>query len=127
VTIAGIVFWRERTLGFRNAFTEIVIGVVMFFLLSTTYQLWISKVEKGAVYFGGRPDGTKVTITTKAEKHSQNYDVTVVLTDKQGRVLKESTSKGLFSEWFDLNGFIVYANFATWLTKLIPTDTKKTF
>ncbi|ANB12030.1 hypothetical protein AWJ20_263 [Sugiyamaella lignohabitans] len=124
--MTGLVFYLERTKGFYAAYNEMAAGVAVYFVLALAYQFWISKVEKNAKYLGQHPStGSRIAIITSSPKATSEYNVTVYISDKSDKVVETQELKGNFTDWFNVNGFIVYDKFATAIASVVPTVPKK--
>jgi len=109
-------------LGFNGAYLEIVAGVAAFSILMVAYNGWIRFVEKNSVYIGDHSKtGARVIISTIVNKTAPKYTVNVEVQHK-GQSSKSSTV-GEFTEWFDLNGYLVFSRFQAFLQSQI--DKKK--
>lgn len=122
VVVAGLVYWKERRLGFNQAFNEIALGVAAYGILTLLFYGWVVFIEQNAVYIG-KKKGISVRLSTK--KDYENYEITVVKTDASGREIDNRTVKGKFNEWFDYHGYIVYSKFEKWLTGVVESELKK--
>jgi hypothetical protein len=65
VSIAGVTFYIDRSLGWVATDGWVVIAVIAYFILNTALTYWIWGVEAGQVFSGTRDGGEKVSYTPR--------------------------------------------------------------
>ncbi|KAK3897865.1 microsomal signal peptidase 25 kDa subunit-domain-containing protein [Staphylotrichum tortipilum] len=109
-TAAACFFWDYK-LGFDATKPYTAAAVALYTLLNGALTYWLLYVERGTVYVGTAPSGETLRIRTATpRKDVPEYDVTVEVTDKQGKKEVVSFTRG-FEGWFDAAGGFVAAPF----------------
>ncbi|KAI2624748.1 microsomal signal peptidase 25 kDa subunit-domain-containing protein [Xylaria nigripes] len=117
--IAAACFVWDYKLGFESTKWYTAAAVVLYSILNGALAIWITFVEKGSVYEGTAPDGTKISVSTSTKKNVPTYHVTVAVTPKGG-VSKKIEFQRSFTEWFDVQGHFVALPFQTMLATTVP-------
>ncbi|KAH9887782.1 microsomal signal peptidase 25 kDa subunit-domain-containing protein [Xylariomycetidae sp. FL2044] len=120
--VAGAAFLWDYRLGFEATKYWTAAAVALYTLLNGALTFWIAFVEKGVVYEGVAPDGTKIQISTSTKKNVPIYNVQIALRPKSGKPQQTKTielSKP-FTAWFDAQGRFVAAPFQTLFATTVP-------
>ncbi|KAG5952742.1 hypothetical protein E4U53_000012 [Claviceps sorghi] len=122
--IAAACFGWDYKFGFESTKYYTAAAVATYTLLNSLLALWLSMVEKGAVYQGKAPSGETITIRTKTKKNDPTYYLTVLTQGKTGGP-QESAVSGSFAEWFDETGRFVAKAFQEFLASSVPAVGKQ--
>ncbi|KAI0099083.1 microsomal signal peptidase 25 kDa subunit-domain-containing protein [Nemania sp. FL0031] len=119
--IAAACFLWDYKLGFESTKWYTAAAVALYSLINGALTIWITFVEKGTVYQGTAPDGTKISVSTSTKKNEPTYYVVAELTPKIGggasRKIEFARS---FTEWFDVQGHFIALPFQTMLATTVP-------
>ncbi|TGJ87441.1 hypothetical protein E0Z10_g1313 [Xylaria hypoxylon] len=121
--IAAACFLWDYKLGFEDTKWYTAAAVGLYSVINGALTLWITYVEKGAVYQGKAADGTKISVSTSTEKNEPTYHVVVDVTPKNGPSSKVEFARS-FTEWFDMQGHFVALPFQTMLATTVPLIAK---
>lgn len=80
VGAAGLVYWLERTYGFRPMYPYISLLCAVYVVLQCSFYLWKWFVEKNAEYYGSGPSGS-LSISTNNPANTDTYELTVTVSD----------------------------------------------
>ncbi|KAI0593422.1 microsomal signal peptidase 25 kDa subunit-domain-containing protein [Biscogniauxia sp. FL1348] len=117
--IAGACFLWDYKLGFEDTKYYTAAAVALYTVLNGILTLWIGFVEKGTVYQGTAPDGSKISVATSTKKNVPIYNVKVTVTPKKGEVQTIELARS-FTEWFDAQGHFIALPFQTMLATTVP-------
>ncbi|KAI0426932.1 microsomal signal peptidase 25 kDa subunit-domain-containing protein [Xylaria sp. FL1042] len=117
--IAAACFLWDYKLGFESTKWYTAAAVALYSLINGALTIWITFVEKGTVYQGKAPDGTKISISTSTKKNEPIYHVVVEVTPKGGAASKIEFARS-FTEWFDAQGHFVALPFQIMLATTVP-------
>ncbi|KAI1809627.1 microsomal signal peptidase 25 kDa subunit-domain-containing protein [Poronia punctata] len=117
--VAAACFLWDYKLGFESTKWFTAAAVALYSLLNGALTWWIMFVEKGIVYKGTAPDGSKISIATSTKKNVPTYYITVNITSKSGGTSKLEFVRS-FNEWFDGQGHFVALPFQTMLATAVP-------
>lgn len=99
-------FYWDYKLGFESTKHYTAIAVALYAILNGILTYWIWGVEKGSVYVGTNKSGARIEVSTKTEKYTPIYNLSVTTYGKGGK--KETVSiKKPFNLWFDKAGHFV--------------------
>ncbi|KAI2616543.1 SPC25-domain-containing protein [Hypoxylon sp. NC1633] len=125
--IAAACFWWDYKLGYQPTKYYTAAAVVLYALLNGALSYWISAVEKGTVYQGTAPDGSKISIATSTKKNVPIYNVKITVTPPKGKGKGEAQAKPQtielarsFTEWFDVQGHFIARPFQTLFVAAVP-------
>ncbi|KAI3328208.1 microsomal signal peptidase 25 kDa subunit-domain-containing protein [Ustulina deusta] len=117
--IAAACFFWDYKLGFEATKWYTAAAVALYSIINGALTIWISFVEKGTVYQGKAPDGTKISVSTSTKKNEPTYCVVVDVTPKSGPARKIEFARS-FTEWFDVQGHFVSLPFQIMLATTVP-------
>ncbi|KAI1364567.1 microsomal signal peptidase 25 kDa subunit-domain-containing protein [Xylaria arbuscula] len=117
--IAAACFLWDYKLGFESTKWYTAAAVALYSVINGALTIWISFVEKGTVYQGKAPDGTKISLSTSTKKNEPTYCVAVEVTPKKGATSKIEFTRS-FTEWFDAQGHFVALPFQIMLATTVP-------
>ncbi|KAI1288906.1 microsomal signal peptidase 25 kDa subunit-domain-containing protein [Xylaria venustula] len=117
--IAAACFLWDYKLGFENTKLYTAVAVALYSLVNGALTIWISFGEKGIVYQGTAPNGTKVSVSTSTKKNEPIYHVTVEVKPKGSGANKIEFARS-FTEWFDVQGHFVALPFQTMFATTVP-------
>ncbi|KAI0394716.1 microsomal signal peptidase 25 kDa subunit-domain-containing protein [Xylariaceae sp. FL0594] len=122
--IAAACFLWDYKLGFESTKWYTAAAVALYALVNGALTLWITFVEKGIVYQGTAPDGSKISISTSVKKNVPTYNVEVNITSKGSNGRSDTKSKiefvRSFTEWFDVQGHFIAPPFQSMLATAVP-------
>ncbi|KAI0009481.1 microsomal signal peptidase 25 kDa subunit-domain-containing protein [Xylariaceae sp. FL0662B] len=121
--IAGACFLWDWKLGFEGTKYYTAAAVAAYMVLNGILTYWIGFVEKGVVYQGVAPDGSKISIATSTKKNVPEYNMKITLTPKKGEA-QTIELKRPFTEWFDVQGHFIARPFQTMLATTVPVIAK---
>ncbi|KAI8958780.1 SPC25-domain-containing protein [Daldinia sp. FL1419] len=121
--IAAACFAWDYKLGFEATKYYTAGAVALYALLNGILTYWIGFVEKGTVYQGIAPDGTKISISTSTTKNVPIYNVKITVTPKNGSPETIELAKS-FTEWFDVQGHFIARPFQTIFATAVPLIAK---
>jgi signal peptidase complex subunit 2 len=108
--ICAATFYWDYKLGFESTKNYTAIAVALYAILNGLLTYWIWGVEKGSVYIGTNKSGARIEVSTKTEKFTPVYNLSVTTSRKGGK--KETVSiKKPFNLWFDKAGHFVVLPF----------------
>ncbi|KAF1817606.1 hypothetical protein P152DRAFT_24646 [Eremomyces bilateralis CBS 781.70] len=121
VIIGGALFYFDWTLGWDATKAYTLPAVIAYFLLNGAFSYWLWFVEKGVIYVGEK-QGTKLSISTRTEKHDPTYHLTATITSTASpstppRTLSLSVP---FSRFYTSDGQFVAQPFQQWLASSVP-------
>ncbi|KAI1339544.1 microsomal signal peptidase 25 kDa subunit-domain-containing protein [Xylariaceae sp. FL0016] len=122
--IAAACFLWDYQLGFENTKYYTAAAVACYSVLNGILTYWIGFVEKGTVYQGTAPDGTKISIATSTKKNIPTYNATITLTPKGKSSPQTIELARSFTEWFDVQGRFIARPFQTMLVSSVPAIAK---
>lgn len=140
VIVAGLTAAYDYYVGFFEAFNWTAAGIVCYLILNTAYMVWIWKFERGIIYTGTKGDAKISIVSTVPDKFTPIYKITVTTTPTSGAGDKKSSGgssdkasstivkEASFTEWFGINGLIVFSKFETWVKEVVasvPSGSKK--
>ncbi len=105
--ICAATFYWDYTFGFESTKLYTTVAVAIYTILNGALTYWIWGVEKGTVYVGTNKEGTRISVSTKTEKHKPVYNVTIKITGKGEKKAKVVSLKKPFTQWFDKAGHFV--------------------
>ncbi|KAI5919498.1 microsomal signal peptidase 25 kDa subunit-domain-containing protein [Camillea tinctor] len=117
--IAGACFLWDYKLGFEETKYYTAAAVALYTVLNGILTFWIGFVEKGTVYQGTAPDGSKISVSTSTKKNVPIYNVKVTVTPKKGEPQTIELARS-FTEWFDAQGHFIALPFQTMLATTVP-------
>ncbi|KAI2622964.1 SPC25-domain-containing protein [Hypomontagnella submonticulosa] len=117
--IAAACFLWDYKLGFESTKYYTAAAVALYALLNGALTYWIGFVEKGTVYQGTAPDGSKISIATSTKKNVPIYNVKITVTPKKGSPQTIELAKS-FTEWFDVQGRFIARPFQIILASNVP-------
>ncbi|KAI1489386.1 microsomal signal peptidase 25 kDa subunit-domain-containing protein [Biscogniauxia mediterranea] len=117
--IAAACFLWDYKLGFDDTKYYTAAAVALYTVLNGILTFWIGFVEKGTVYQGTAPDGSKISVATSTKKNVPIYHVKVTITPKKGEVQTIELARS-FTEWFDAQGHFIALPFQTMLATTVP-------
>ncbi|KAI1426429.1 microsomal signal peptidase 25 kDa subunit-domain-containing protein [Xylaria sp. FL1777] len=117
--IAAACFLWDYKLGFESTKWYTAAAVALYSIINGALTIWITFVEKGTVYQGKAPDGTKISVSTSTKKNEPTYYVVVDVTPKGGAASKIEFARS-FTEWFDVQGHFVALPFQIMLATTVP-------
>ncbi|KAK7757756.1 hypothetical protein SLS62_000134 [Diatrype stigma] len=126
--LAAACFLWDRQLGFEGTKYWTAAAVAVYALLNGVLTYWVTYVERGVVYQGTAPDGSKVSIATSTQKNVPVYNVKITVTPAgsgSGSSSKQAPSQTIeldrsFTGWFDVQGHFVALPFQTMLATAVP-------
>ncbi|OTB06555.1 hypothetical protein M426DRAFT_318951 [Hypoxylon sp. CI-4A] len=121
--IAAACFAWDYKLGFESTKYYTAAAVALYTLINGVLTYWIGFVEKGTIYQGTAPDGTKISIATSTKKNVPIYNVKITVTPKKGAPQTIELAKS-FTEWFDVQGHFIARPFQTVLATSVPLIAK---
>ncbi|XXG98673.1 DNA-directed RNA polymerase III complex subunit Rpc25 [Hypoxylon texense] len=121
--IAAACFFWDYKLGFEATKYYTAGAVALYALLNGVLTYWIGFVEKGTVYQGTAPDGTRISIATSTKKNIPVYNVKITITPKKGEPQTVELARS-FTEWFDVQGHFVALPFQVMLATQVPAIAK---
>ncbi|KAI0846887.1 SPC25-domain-containing protein [Daldinia vernicosa] len=121
--IAAACFAWDYKLGFDATKYYTAAAVAAYALLNGILTYWISFVEKGTVYQGVAPDGSKISISTSTKKNVPIYNVKITVTPKNGSPETIELARS-FTEWFDVQGHFIARPFQTVFATAVPLIAK---
>ncbi|KAI1126231.1 microsomal signal peptidase 25 kDa subunit-domain-containing protein [Nemania abortiva] len=122
--IAAACFLWDYKLGFENTKWYTAAAVALYSIINGALTIWITFVEKGTVYQGTAPDGTKISVSTSTKKNEPTYYVVVDITPKIGGGSRKIEFARSFTEWFDVQGHFVALPFQVMLATTVPVIAK---
>ncbi|SCV04825.1 LANO_0G12728g1_1 [Lachancea nothofagi CBS 11611] len=117
--VAGISFLLDKKLKFEESLLYQKILVALYALLSGMFWYFNKYVEKGVKYNGSSADKA-ISVVTKMEKYSYDYQVTI--NDSKGR---STTSKLLANTVFNEAGYLQSDKLFKWLEERLDALVKK--
>ncbi|KAK5633075.1 hypothetical protein RRF57_008789 [Xylaria bambusicola] len=117
--IAAACFLWDYKLGFESTKWFTAAAVALYSVINGALTIWIMFVEKGTVYQGKAPDGSKISVSTSTLKNEPTYCVAVEITPKGGKPSKIEFKRS-FTEWFDAQGHFVALPFQIMLATTVP-------
>ncbi|KAI1647824.1 SPC25-domain-containing protein [Daldinia loculata] len=121
--IAAACFAWDYKLGFEATKYYTAAAVAVYALLNAILTYWIGFVEKGTVYQGVAPDGSKISISTSTKKNVPVYNVKITVTPKNGAPETIELARP-FTEWFDVQGHFIARPFQTVFATAVPLIAK---
>ncbi|KAI1176033.1 microsomal signal peptidase 25 kDa subunit-domain-containing protein [Nemania sp. FL0916] len=121
--IAAACFLWDYKLGFASTKWWTAAAVALYSIVNGGLTAWITFVEKGTVYQGTAPDGTKISVSTSTKKNEPTYYVVAEITSPRSSPRKIEFSRS-FTEWFDVQGHFVALPFQTMLASTVPLIAK---
>ncbi|KAI1107650.1 SPC25-domain-containing protein [Jackrogersella minutella] len=121
--IAAACFFWDYKLGFEPTKYYTAAAVAAYTLLNGVLTYWIGFVEKGTIYEGTAPDGSKISIATSTKKNVPTYNIKVTITPKKGTSETIELARP-FTEWFDAQGHFVAPPFQTVFAASVPLIAK---
>ncbi|KAI1482469.1 hypothetical protein K445DRAFT_313391 [Daldinia sp. EC12] len=122
--VAAACFAWDYKLGFDATKYYTAAAVALYALLNGVLTFWISFVEKGTVYQGVAPDGTKISIATSTKKNVPIYNVKITVTPKNAGAPETIELARSFTEWFDVQGHFIARPFQTVFATAVPLIAK---
>ncbi|KAI1119587.1 microsomal signal peptidase 25 kDa subunit-domain-containing protein [Nemania sp. NC0429] len=122
--IAAACFLWDYKLGFESTKWYTAAAVALYSVVNGALTLWLAFVEKGIVYQGTAPDGTKISVSTSTKKNDPTYNVVIDITPKKGGDSSTIKFARSFTEWFDVQGHFVALPFQTMLATTVPLIAK---
>ncbi|KAK6958220.1 hypothetical protein Daesc_001015 [Daldinia eschscholtzii] len=122
--VAAACFAWDYKLGFDATKYYTAAAVALYALLNGVLTFWISFVEKGVVYQGVAPDGTKISIATSTKKNVPIYNVKITVTPKNGSPPETIELARSFTEWFDVQGHFIARPFQSVFATAVPLIAK---
>ncbi|KAI8633472.1 microsomal signal peptidase 25 kDa subunit-domain-containing protein [Xylariaceae sp. FL1651] len=122
--VAAACFLWDYKLGFDNTKWFTAAAVAVYSILNGALTLWIGFVEKGIVYQGTAPDGSKISVSTSTKKNVPIYNVAITITPKSGGGSSKIELVRSFTEWFDVQGHFIALPFQTMLATTVPLIAK---
>ncbi|KAI1166576.1 microsomal signal peptidase 25 kDa subunit-domain-containing protein [Nemania serpens] len=122
--IAAACFLWDYKLGFEGTKWYTAAAVALYSIVNGALTLWINFVEKGTVYQGTAPDGTKISVSTSTKKNEPTYYIVVDITPKSGGGSRKIELARSFTDWFDVQGHFVALPFQTILATTVPLIAK---
>ncbi|KAI1386917.1 SPC25-domain-containing protein [Hypoxylon trugodes] len=122
--IAAACFFWDYKLGFESTKYYTAGAVAIYALLNSVLTYWIGFVEKGTVYQGTAPDGTKISIATSTKKNIPIYNIKITITPKSTNKPETIELARPFTEWFDVQGHFIARPFQTILATAVPLIAK---
>ncbi|KAI1094199.1 SPC25-domain-containing protein [Rostrohypoxylon terebratum] len=117
--VAAACFLWDYKLGFESTKYYTAGAVALYALLNGVLTYWISFVEKGTVYQGTAPDGSKISISTTTKKNVPTYNLKITCTPKKGTPTTIELARS-FTEWFDSQGHFIARPFQTMFAASVP-------
>ncbi|KAI0404444.1 microsomal signal peptidase 25 kDa subunit-domain-containing protein [Xylaria palmicola] len=117
--VAAACFLWDYKLGFEDTKWWTAVAVALYAIINGALTIWITFVEKSAVYQGAASDGTKITVSTSTKKNNPTYYVVVDVAPRIGAGAQIEFSRS-FTEWFDAQGHFVALPFQTMLATTVP-------
>ncbi|KAI0111583.1 SPC25-domain-containing protein [Daldinia grandis] len=121
--IAAACFAWDYKLGFEATKYYTAAAVAVYALINGILTYWIGFVEKGTVYEGFAPDGSKISISTSTMKNIPIYNVKITVTPKNGAPETIELARS-FTEWFDVQGHFIARPFQTVFATAVPLIAK---
>ncbi|KAI1329816.1 microsomal signal peptidase 25 kDa subunit-domain-containing protein [Xylariaceae sp. FL0255] len=119
--IAAACFLWDHKLGFEDTKWFTAAAVALYSAINGALTLWISFVEKGIVYQGTAPDGSKISIATSTKKNIPTYNLTIKTSSSSSNSkTSEITLSHSFTNWFDSQGRFVTLPFQLMLVTGVP-------
>ncbi|KAE9373274.1 putative signal peptidase complex subunit SPC2 [Stipitochalara longipes BDJ] len=104
--ICAATFYWDYKLGFESTKHYTTIAVAVYAILNGILTFWIWGVEKGTIYIGTNKSGQRIEISSKTEKFTPIYNLSVTTVQKDGK--RETVGiKKPFNAWFDKAGHFV--------------------
>ncbi|KAF4453435.1 hypothetical protein F53441_3894 [Fusarium austroafricanum] len=123
--IAAACFVWDYKLGFESTKYYTAAAVVLYTLINTALTLWIMFRERGVIYEGIAPSGEKISISTGTRKNDPTYHLSVLITDKNSKVISFQRIDKPFGTWFEETGKFVAVPFQEFLATSIPLIGKR--
>ncbi|KAI1137933.1 SPC25-domain-containing protein [Hypoxylon sp. FL0543] len=121
--VAAACFLWDYKYGFEDTKFYTAAAVAVYTLLNGALTYWIGFVEKGTVYQGTAPDGSKISIATSTKKNVPVYNVKITVTPKNGKPETIELARS-FTEWFDVQGHFIARPFQTIFATSVPLIAK---
>ncbi|KAI0484667.1 microsomal signal peptidase 25 kDa subunit-domain-containing protein [Xylariaceae sp. FL0804] len=124
--VAAACFLWDYRLGFERTKLYTAAAVALYSLLNGALTYWIGLVERGTVYQGTAPDGTKISIATSTKKNVPVYHAQITVTPPpKGTSSSSPPPQPIelarpFTEWFDAQGHFVARPFQAMLVAAVP-------
>ncbi|KAI9769669.1 MAG: hypothetical protein M1840_003906 [Geoglossum simile] len=121
---AAVTFILDYKFGFESQKTFTTYAVFAYFVINTALTYWIWGIEKGKVYEGTAPNGTKLSLASYTEKHNPTYCLRVHTQKPQSQDVYTFHISAPFSAWFSADshgmGELVPGPLQKWLASEIP-------
>jgi signal peptidase complex subunit 2 len=105
--ICAATFYWDYKLGFESTKYYTTIAVAVYAILNSILTYWIWGVEKGSVYIGTNKSGERIEVSSKTEKFTPIYNLSVTTYGKGEKKGKAVSIKKPFNLWFDKAGHFV--------------------
>ncbi|KAI1807318.1 SPC25-domain-containing protein [Daldinia bambusicola] len=124
--VAAACFAWDYKFGFEATKYYTAAAVALYALLNGILTFWISFVEKGVVYQGVAPDGSKISIATSTKKNVPIYNVKIAITPPKTTNAPQETIELArpFTEWFDVQGHFIARPFQSMFATAVPLVAK---
>lgn len=128
VIIASLTFIADYRLGWDATKNWTAVAVVAYFALNAAFTWWIWGVEKGVVFVGSGPEGGKLTLSSRTQKHSPFYHLTARFTPPSSSTSSKTSKtaqpqelelKAPFALWFTADGYFSPKPFQQWLASSV--------
>lgn len=114
VAIAGILFYMDKKLPFKDTYYCIVVCVVLYAIISAILYYYTSGPEKNNKYVGYNDGKQKIAVHTWTSKYDPIYNVKIVLNDNiESAILVDIP----FTKFYDAFGFYNQGAFTELITK----------
>ncbi|KAI0889468.1 microsomal signal peptidase 25 kDa subunit-domain-containing protein [Annulohypoxylon maeteangense] len=121
--VAAACFLWDYKLGFESTKYYTAGAVALYAILNGVLTYWIGFVEKGTIYQGIAPDGSKLSISTSTKKNIPTYNLKITSTPKKGTPTTIELARS-FTEWFDSQGHFIARPFQTMFATSVPLIAK---
>ncbi|KAI0899403.1 SPC25-domain-containing protein [Annulohypoxylon nitens] len=121
--VAAACFLWDYKLGFESTKYYTAGAVALYALLNGALTYWIGFVEKGIIYQGTAPDGTKISISTSTKKNIPTYNLKITSIPAKGSPTTIKLARS-FTEWFDSQGHFIARPFQTMFAASVPVIAK---
>ncbi|RKF76653.1 Signal peptidase complex subunit SPC2 [Golovinomyces cichoracearum] len=121
ISISAATFYWDYKYGFQSTKNYTAVAVVLYTILNGFLTYWINFVEDGIIYTGTSPLGDRIQISSKVEKHSPIYNLTITTYRKdKPRTPEIIYLKKSFNTWFNEAGYFVALPFQMMLAVGVP-------
>ncbi|TQS36756.1 hypothetical protein Golomagni_02784 [Golovinomyces magnicellulatus] len=121
VSISAASFYWDYKYGFQSTKNYTAVAVLLYTILNGFLTYWITFVENGIIYTGTSPRGDRIQISSKVDKYSPIYNLTITTYPKdKPRTPEKIHLKKAFNTWFNEAGYFVALPFQTMLAVGVP-------